>query len=345
MSRYLLVCFVLCLGVVDVSAQVAPAAASGAVASGALGGRALPSELDTALSAVKWRSIGPFRGGRSNAGSGVIGDPKTYYMGTTGGGVWKTDNMGISWRNISDGYFTTATIGAIAVAESDPNVVYVGTGEHAVRGVMTHGGDGVYRSTDAGKTWKKIGLDTTQHIARIVVHPKNPDVVYVAAQGALYGPSPERGIFKSTDGGATWKHVLLRGRPDGRRRTLDGRHQPAHHVRRDVGARPAAVEGHQRWSGQRSLQVDRQRRDLGEDDRRACPRRWARWRLPSAARTRTRSTRSSRATRPRTSAACTSRPTPARAGARSPTSPAWSSARGTTSSSSSTRRTRTRSTC
>ena len=123
-------------------------------------------------------------------------------------GCGRPTDSGITWRNISDGYFTTASIGAIAVAESDPNVVYVGTGEHAVRGVMTHGGDGVYRSTDAGKTWKKIGLAQTQHIARIVVHPKNPDLVYVAAQGALYSPSAERGVFKSTDGGATWKNVL-----------------------------------------------------------------------------------------------------------------------------------------
>ncbi len=130
-------------------------------------------------------------------------------MGTTGGGVWKTEDMGISWRNVSDGYFKTGSVGAIAVADSDPNVVYVGTGEHAIRGVMTHHGDGVYRSTDAGKTWKKVGLDLTQHIARIVVHPKNPDVVYVAAQGALYSPSPQRGVFKSTDGGATWKNVLF----------------------------------------------------------------------------------------------------------------------------------------
>ncbi|MEQ1606875.1 MAG: glycosyl hydrolase [Pyrinomonadaceae bacterium] len=166
-------------------------------------------DLNSIFKPVKWRSIGPFRGGRSVASTGVIGDPKTYYMGTTGGGAWKTEDMGISWRNISDGFFKTTTIGAIAVAESDPNVVYVGTGEHAPRGVMTHGGDGVYKSTDAGKTWKKIGLDLTQHISRIIIHPKNPDVVYVAAQGALYSKSQQRGLFKSTDGGATWKNTLF----------------------------------------------------------------------------------------------------------------------------------------
>src|SRR5688500_7349971 len=125
--------------------------------------RAAVENLDSLFKPMRWRSIGPFRGGRSVAATGVIGDPTTYYMGTTGGGLWKTRNMGISWSNISDGFFRTGTIGAIAVAESDPNVVYVGTGEHAIRGVMTHSGDGVYKSTDAGKTWKKIGLDSTRH--------------------------------------------------------------------------------------------------------------------------------------------------------------------------------------
>lgn len=165
-------------------------------------------DLNTYFKPVKWRNIGPFRGGRSVTATGVVGDIHTYYMGTTGGGVWKTEDMGITWKNISDGFFKTGTVGAIAVAESDPNVVYVGMGEHAVRGVMTHSGDGMYKSTDAGKTWKKIGLDATQHIARIAIDPKNPDVVYVAAQGALYGYGAERGVYKSIDGGETWKKVL-----------------------------------------------------------------------------------------------------------------------------------------
>lgn len=168
------------------------------------------ADLNTFFKPVKWRSIGPFRGGRSVAATGVIGDVKTYYMGTTGGGVWKTVDKGITWKNISDGFFTTGSVGAIAVAASDPNVVYVGMGEHAVRGVMTHHGDGVYRSTDAGRTWKKVGLAATQHISRILVHPTNPDIVWVAAQGALYGPGEERGVFKSVDGGTTWKKVLYR---------------------------------------------------------------------------------------------------------------------------------------
>jgi photosystem II stability/assembly factor-like uncharacterized protein len=158
---------------------------------------------------LKWRSIGPFRGGRSNCATGVVGDPKTYYMGTTGGGLWKTEDMGLTWRNISDGFFKTGSVGAVAVADSDPNVVYVGMGEHAVRGVMTSSGDGVYKSTDAGKTWKKVGLDETRHISRIVIDPRNPDIVLVAAQGALFGSNKERGLYKSTDGGASWKNVLF----------------------------------------------------------------------------------------------------------------------------------------
>jgi photosystem II stability/assembly factor-like uncharacterized protein len=166
------------------------------------------ADFNSYFSPVKWRSIGPFRGGRSVASTGVVGDINTYYMGTTGGGLWKTEDMGLSWKNISDGVFKTGSVGAVAVAESDPNVVYVGMGEHAVRGVMTHHGDGVYKSTDAGKTWKKIGLDLTQHIARIAIHPKDPNVVFVAAQGALYGHSTDRGVYKSTDGGTTWNKVL-----------------------------------------------------------------------------------------------------------------------------------------
>ncbi len=166
-------------------------------------------DLNAYFKSVKWRSIGPFRGGRSVTATGVVGDINTYYMGTTGGGVWKTDDLGITWKNISDGFFKTGSVGAVSVSESDPNVVYVGMGEHAVRGVMTHHGDGVYKSTDAGKTWKKMGLELTQHISRIAIHPHDPNIVYVAAQGALYGHSKERGVYRSTDGGSTWTNVLF----------------------------------------------------------------------------------------------------------------------------------------
>jgi len=158
---------------------------------------------------LKYRNIGPFRGGRSVASSGVVGDPLTYYMSTTGGGLWKTEDAGQRWKNISDDFFETGSVGAVAVSESHPNIIYVGMGEHAPRGVMTSYGDGVYKSTNSGKTWKKIGLEKTQHIARIQVHPSNPDIVYVAAQGKLYGPNPERGIYKSIDGGENWEQVLF----------------------------------------------------------------------------------------------------------------------------------------
>lgn len=163
--------------------------------------------LDSYYDSVKWRCIGPFRGGRSVCASGVAGDSQAYFMGTTGGGVWKTDDAGHHWRNVSDGFFKTGSVGAITVSESSPNVVYVGMGEHAPRGVMTSHGDGVYKSTDAGKTWVHLGLTETEHISRIVVHPNNPDIVYVAAQGALHAPSQARGIYKSTNGGKSWERI------------------------------------------------------------------------------------------------------------------------------------------
>lgn len=157
---------------------------------------------------MKFRNIGPFRGGRSVTASGVVGDPLTYYMGTTGGGLWKTTNAGGQWENISDGFFELGSVGAVSVSRSNPNIVYCGMGEHAPRGVMTSYGDGMYKSNDAGKTWVKLGLEKTQHISRIIIHPTNPDIVYVAAQGALYAPNEERGVYRSTDGGKTWKKVL-----------------------------------------------------------------------------------------------------------------------------------------
>ena len=163
---------------------------------------------DSLYHGLKWRNIGPFRGGRSVTSTGVVGKPHTYYMGSTGGGVFKTTDDGITWKNISDGFFKTGSVGAIAVAESDPNIVVVGMGEHAARGVMTSMGNGVYKSMDAGKTWSHLGLDKTRHISDVVIHPTNPNIIYITAQGTQYAPSKERGIYKTTDGGKTWKNIL-----------------------------------------------------------------------------------------------------------------------------------------
>ncbi|HSM61512.1 MAG TPA: hypothetical protein VK849_11970 [Longimicrobiales bacterium] len=177
---------------------------------------------EDAFSAMSWRNVGPFRGGRSTAVAGVRGQPRTFYFGGTGGGVWKTTDAGETWTNVSDGFFGTGSVGAIAVAESDPNVVYVGMGEHAVRGVTTSHGDGVYRSTDAGRTWTRVGLERTRQISRIRVHPRDPDLVYVAAQGSPYGATEERGVYRSRDGGASWDKI--------------------HFVSRDAGASDLAMD-------------------------------------------------------------------------------------------------------
>lgn len=161
------------------------------------------------FSAFKWRLVGPFRGGRVSAVAGDPDDPLTFYFGACAGGIFKTQDGGITWRNISDGFFRTAAVGAVAVAASDPNVLYVGTGEANIRSNVSHG-DGVYKSTDAGASWQWVGLRDTRHIARIAIHPLNPDVVYAAALGHIYGANPERGVYRSTDGGRHWRRLLYR---------------------------------------------------------------------------------------------------------------------------------------
>jgi photosystem II stability/assembly factor-like uncharacterized protein len=162
------------------------------------------------LKAMQWRLIGPFRGGRVTAVAGVASQPLVYYFGATGGGVWKTIDGGINWEPITDAsVFGTGSVGAIGLSDSDPNTIYVGMGESPIRGNVSHG-DGVYKSTDAGKTWQRVGLEDTRQISRIRVHPKNPDVVYVAAQGHVWAPNAERGIFRSKDGGKTWQKVFYR---------------------------------------------------------------------------------------------------------------------------------------
>jgi photosystem II stability/assembly factor-like uncharacterized protein len=170
---------------------------------------ALQGPRDPALfSGLKWRMIGPFRAGRTVAATGVPGQPNHFYFGSVGGGVWESTNSGESWTPIFDNQ-DVASIGAIAVAPSDPNVIYVGSGEADMRSQISYG-DGMYKSTDAGKTWNHIGLENTRQIGRVLVDPRNPNTVFVAALGHAYGANPDRGVFRSTDGGATWQKVLYK---------------------------------------------------------------------------------------------------------------------------------------
>ena len=164
---------------------------------------------DTSVfAALRWREIGPFRGGRSVAVAGASKRPYEYYFGTTGGGVFKTSDGGITWAPVTDKYFG-GTIGAIGISESNPDIVYVGAGEYPIRGNVSHG-DGVFKSADGGKTWTSVGLVDTRQVSRVRVHPTNPDIVYVGAQGHVFGPNSERGVFKTTDGGKTWRKILYR---------------------------------------------------------------------------------------------------------------------------------------
>jgi len=172
--------------------------------------QAQSSTVDPALlSAYRWRMIGPDRGGRSIAVAGVKGRPLEAYFGAVGGGLWKTTDAGNNWAPVTDGQITSSSVGAVAVSESRPDVVYIGMGESCIRGNIMPG-DGVYKSADAGKTWTHVGFRTVDAISKIRIHPANPDIVYVAAFGLYYGPSEERGVFKTTDGGKTWKRTLFK---------------------------------------------------------------------------------------------------------------------------------------
>jgi photosystem II stability/assembly factor-like uncharacterized protein len=170
---------------------------------------ALSQAYDSAaFAALRWREIGPFRGGRSVAVAGSAKRPYEYYFGTTGGGVFKTIDGGVTWAPVTDKYFG-GTIGAIGISESNPDIVYVGAGEYPIRGNVSHG-DGVWRTSDGGKTWTSLGLVDTRQISRVRVHPTNPDIVYVGAQGHVFGPSAERGVYKTIDGGKRWRKILYR---------------------------------------------------------------------------------------------------------------------------------------
>src|SRR5580692_113806 len=168
---------------------------------------AQPPDLSQSL---RFRLVGPFRGGRVIAVTGVPSQPNVFYFGSVGGGVWKTTDGGGSWLPITDGQLKTSSVGAIAVADSDPNVIYAGMGESCVRGNASNG-DGVYKSVDGGQTWRNVGLQDSQTIGAVRIHPKNPDIVYVAALGHLWGPNEMRGVYRSMDGGGTWKQVFTRG--------------------------------------------------------------------------------------------------------------------------------------
>ena len=161
------------------------------------------------LDAYRWRGIGPDRGGRSIAVAGVKGRPREAYFGAVGGGLWKTTDAGNTWTPVTDGQITSSSVGAVAVSESNPDTVFIGMGENCIRGNIMPG-DGVYKSTDAGKTWAHVGFRDVDAISKIRIHPTNPNIVYVAAFGLYYGPSEERGVFKSTDGGKTWKRTLFK---------------------------------------------------------------------------------------------------------------------------------------
>ena len=184
------------------------AAAAALTALAPLAASAQPQIPDSAFAALKWREIGPYRGGRSVAVAGSSARPNEYWMGTTGGGVFKSTDGGMSWLPVTDKFFG-GTIGAIAVAPSNPDIVYVGAGEYDIRGNVSHG-DGVWKTTDGGKTWSSLGLKETRQISRVRVHPTNPDLVYVAALGHVWAPNAERGIYRSRNGGKSWDKVLFR---------------------------------------------------------------------------------------------------------------------------------------
>src|SRR4051794_28976228 len=163
---------------------------------------------DALFKGMKYRVIGPFRGGRSLTASGIAGDPTTYYFGSTGGGVWKSTDGAMTWTPVFDKE-GTSSIGSLAVAPSDPNIVYVGTGEACLRGNISHG-DGIYKTLDGGKTWKNVGLHDSRAIGKVIVNPHNADIALVAALGHPYGPNTERGVFRTIDGGKTWDRVLYK---------------------------------------------------------------------------------------------------------------------------------------
>ena len=202
----------------------------------AQGPRATPTAPAGPFGALRWRSLGPPRGGRSIAAEGSVARPNEDYMGATGGGLWKTTDGGDTWKPVTDGQINSSSVGAVAIAPSNPDVVYIGTGESEIRGNIIQG-DGAYKSTDGGKTWTHIGLTETQVISKIRVHPTNPDLVYVAAFGHHAAPNPERGVFRSKDGGKTWDKILFRDNKTGAIELILDPEESAGDLRRACGRR------------------------------------------------------------------------------------------------------------
>ncbi len=230
----------------------------------------------TLLNSFKWRNIGPERGGRSIAVSGVRGQPNVAYFGATGGGLWKTTDSGQKWAPVTDGQITSASVGAVAVSETDPSEVIIGTGECEIRGNIMPG-DGMYRSTDAGKTWTHVGFENTDAICKVRVDPSDANIVFAAVFGKYAVPSADRGVYKSTDGGVTWKKVLFRDDKHRRDRRRDRPQQPEDRLRRPLAG---LSQGIHRLVGRRRVrivQVHRRRRDLDRDHAQPGPARRHRW--------------------------------------------------------------------
>ena len=222
------------------------------------------------LGTFKWRSIGPERGGRSLTVAGVKGQPNIGYFGATGGGLWKTTDKGVTWAPITDGQITSSSVGAVAVSETSPDTVFIGTGESCIRGNIQPG-DGVYKSTDAGKTWTHVGFRDGQNISKIRIHPTNADVVFVAVFGHYGAPNDERGIYKTTDGGKTWRRVLFR---DNKTAGVDlwiDRNQPDVVYAALWEAFRMEYTMSSRRAGQRPVQVHGRRRALDRDHAQSRP--------------------------------------------------------------------------
>ena len=233
---------------------VLTSALAAAAAPAPVAGSQATSTVDQGLfQALQWRSIGPYRGGRALAVTGVAGDPTTYYFGAVAGGVWKTMDAGATWSPLTD-QTPISSVGALAVAASDHNVIYVGTGEAAPRGDMTYG-DGVYKSVDGGKTWTHIGLKDSRQIGALIVDPTDANIVLVAAFGHAFGPNTERGVYRTTDGGQSWTRVLYKDEHTGRDRRHVRSARSEDRLRRALAGAPAAVEFLERRPGERSVSL------------------------------------------------------------------------------------------